>query len=252
MFSEYGKLSTQFYEATKPIGFSMSGDIEFYQQRLAGTTGRILEAGVGTGRMLIPLLENGLCVDGVDASNDMLALCREHCEKRNLHPFLMTQRLEELELPHTYEAIIMPTGSFALLNGRKNAMQTLMRFNRHLSPGGRILIDLGFPKVFSEDSQSLRTVELSDKEGITLSVYEVELNWIDQYSLTYLTYRKWRSGKEVDTELQQFKVHWYGVKEFTYMLKEAGFTSIQMSADYLHDKAPSKETSLITFEAIRR
>ena len=52
---EYGQLSAFFYELTKPVGYSIEGDIEYYSRQLAGILGRVLEAGVGTGRMLIPL-----------------------------------------------------------------------------------------------------------------------------------------------------------------------------------------------------
>jgi hypothetical protein len=63
----YGKLATEVYDIDKPIGRSYR-DVEFYLERLRSCTGRILEPGVGTGRMLIPLLEAGLAVEGVDSS----------------------------------------------------------------------------------------------------------------------------------------------------------------------------------------
>jgi hypothetical protein len=49
MFNEYGKLSTMLYEHTKPIGYSINGDIEYYSEKLKNLSGRVLEAGVGTG-----------------------------------------------------------------------------------------------------------------------------------------------------------------------------------------------------------
>ena len=40
---------------------------------------------VGTGRLLIPLLEAGLNVEGIDASPDMLAMCKRNCIKQNTY-----------------------------------------------------------------------------------------------------------------------------------------------------------------------
>jgi SAM-dependent methyltransferase len=77
----YGKLATEVYDIDKPIGRSF-GDVEFYQERLRSCTGRILEPAVGTGRILIPLLEAGLVVDGVDNSPEMLTVCRARCAER--------------------------------------------------------------------------------------------------------------------------------------------------------------------------
>lgn len=34
MFKEYGELSTKLYEITKPVGYSMGGDIEYYYEKL--------------------------------------------------------------------------------------------------------------------------------------------------------------------------------------------------------------------------
>ncbi|HWI61375.1 MAG TPA: class I SAM-dependent methyltransferase [Symbiobacteriaceae bacterium] len=39
-----------------------------------------MDAGCGTGRLLIPLLAAGFDVDGADISPDMLALCRAKAE----------------------------------------------------------------------------------------------------------------------------------------------------------------------------
>ena len=115
MFSQYGKLCNEVYDLTKPVGHSLGGDIEFYRDRLSSCKGRILEAAVGSGRLLIPLLEAGLLVDGVDDSEDMLAACRSRCAQRGLHPRLYQARLQDLSLPDRYEAIIVPAGSFLLI-----------------------------------------------------------------------------------------------------------------------------------------
>ncbi len=54
----YGPLASAVYDLDKPIGRSF-GDLEYYERSLAGLSGRILEPAVGTGRVLIPLLESG-------------------------------------------------------------------------------------------------------------------------------------------------------------------------------------------------
>ena len=80
---EYGTLATEVYDLDKPIGRSF-GDVEYYTRLLATISGRILEPATGTGRILIPLLEAGHEVDGVDSSPEMLAVCRRHCQDRGL------------------------------------------------------------------------------------------------------------------------------------------------------------------------
>lgn len=80
----YGSLCTEVYEITKPVGGEYS-DIPYFIKHLSQIKGRILEAMVGTGRLLIPLLEAGLNVEGIDASPDMLAMCKRNCIKQNTY-----------------------------------------------------------------------------------------------------------------------------------------------------------------------
>jgi len=93
MLGYYNKLSSEVYDMDKYIGHSF-GDVEFYSNRLAECKGEILEPGVGTGRILIPLLEKGLQVDGFDVSSEMLKICRNNCESRRLNPVLFEEQME--------------------------------------------------------------------------------------------------------------------------------------------------------------
>src|SRR5690625_4329490 len=124
MLSYYSKLSSEVYDLDKYIGLSY-GDVEFYSERLSHCKGNILEPGVGTGRILIPLLEKGLHVEGFDVSEEMLKICRHNCNERGLSPTLFINKMESFKLEKEYEAIIVPTGSFLLLHNREDSIQPL-------------------------------------------------------------------------------------------------------------------------------
>ncbi|WP_284140684.1 MULTISPECIES: class I SAM-dependent methyltransferase [unclassified Virgibacillus] len=251
MFSYYGKLSTELYNLTKPIGYSIGGDIEYYMERLKGTNQKILEAGVGSGRFLIPLLEQGYMVEGIDYSPAMLKSCREQCDERGLNPNLYEGNLRQFELPHKYEVIVIPTGSFCLLESFEDAKDALDCFYKHLIPGGRVIIDLIFPVDWKTGEISTVTYPTSNEEGLLLESKSIEINWIEQYTLSYLKYEKWRNGKRIDAELQRFLLRWYGVEEFTLLLEKVGFSNITCSAEYSYKKRPTKDTRIITFEGVR-
>ena len=51
-------------------------DKEFYLQVAESVNGSILELGCGTGRILLPLAEQGCRITGLDISESMLAWCR--------------------------------------------------------------------------------------------------------------------------------------------------------------------------------
>ena len=124
---EYGLLATEVYELDKPVG-RLSELVDYYARQLAGVTGRILEAATGTGRVLIPLLEAGFEVEGLDTSPDMLAVCRQHCQDRGLDPVLREADMTTFAQPGRYQVVIIPAGSFALLDGRNAAELALAAF----------------------------------------------------------------------------------------------------------------------------
>jgi SAM-dependent methyltransferase len=249
MFSYYSKLSSEVYDIDKYIGRSF-GDVEFYSERLASCSGPILEPGVGTGRILIPLLEKGLEAGGFDVSEDMLEICRGNCKKRGLRPKLFIDRMESFSMDEKYEAIIVPTGTFLLLHRREDSIKALKNFHHHLSEGGKLILDLSLQTDLSLDKISTRIWELGDGEMITLETKTVDVDYINQYTIAHNRYEKWENGKLVQTELEPFPLRWYGVEEFKLILEQLGFRDVVISADYKYGEYPTEGSQMITFEAV--
>jgi SAM-dependent methyltransferase len=250
----YGKLATEVYDIDKPVGQTfrpVDYRLEFYLQRLKSCTGRVLEPAVGTGRMLIPLIEAGFEVDGLDNSPEMLAVCRARCAERGLDPVLYEGDMGSLSLPERYEAIIIPAGSFLLIEHREESLGALKRFREHLVPGGRLILDLELQTDFSVGTVSTGTVETPQGETITVEAKVVEVNFLEQYSVSHLRYEKWRDGELLRTEMQRFPLRWYGVEEFGLVLESLGFTEVVVSADYEYGKRPTRADQTFTFVASR-
>jgi len=253
-FSYYGELCTEVYDLTKQIGQSFGGDIEYYRDRLKLCKGRILEAMVGSGRVIIPLLESGLQVDGIDYSPEMLASCRQRCEERNLAVNLYESNLQELSLPDKYEAIIIPGGSFLLIEKREESLNALKHLYHHLQPGGRLILDLFLPDNSFECGRlgGTSTFNLPNGDIITMESNLVEADLYNQYKVSYLKYEKWRNGTLIQTELQRFALRWYGVEEFKLVLESIGFSDVVVSADFEYGKAPTNGMQKFVYEAIRK
>jgi SAM-dependent methyltransferase len=249
LLSYYNRLSSEFYDLDKPVGHSF-GDIEFYLERLEGCSGRILEPATGTGRILIPLLEKGLQVDGFDSSAEMMSICRANCEERDLHPLLFEAEMESFEVDAKYDAIIIPAGTFLLLHQREDSIQALKNFYNHIAHDGRLIVDLFLQTEVSIGETSTRTWECPNGDVITLENKVVEIDHIHQYTISHGRYEKWRQGTLLQTELERFPLRWYGVEEFKLMLEEIGFQNIVISSDYNYGQYPEAPRKAITFEAV--
>ncbi|RJE86280.1 class I SAM-dependent methyltransferase [Paenibacillus sp. 1011MAR3C5] len=252
-FSHYGELCTEVYDLTKKVGQSFGRELDYYRDRLKPCKGRILEAMVGSGRVIIPLLEAGLLVDGVDYSPEMLASCRRRFEERGLVANLYEADLQELSLPERYEAIIIPAGSFLLIEKREESIQVLKRLYEHLEPGGRLILDLFLPDANFEIGKvgPTSTFHLPNGDSITLEEKLVEADLLHQYKVSHLRYEKWRDGALIQTELQRFGLRWYGIEEFKLVLESIGFSNVVISADFEYGKAPAHASQTYVFEATR-
>ncbi|HHY28271.1 MAG TPA: class I SAM-dependent methyltransferase [Desulfitobacterium dehalogenans] len=249
MLSYYGRLSSEVYDMDKPIGHSF-GDVEFYANRLKSCEGPILEPATGTGRILIPLLEKGLKVTGFDSSKDMLNICHNNCRKRDLNPKLFEAKMESFSQDTKYDAIIVPTGTFLLLHKRADSIKALQNFFEHLSNGGRLILDIFLQTDLSIGTASTKTWECSNGDIITLENKIVEVDYINQYTISHGRYEKWREGVLLQTELEYFPLRWYGVEELRLVLESIGFKDIMISSDYRLGHYPSDSEQMITFEAV--
>src|SRR5215472_8643973 len=120
-------------------------DQAFFHDHIRRNGGVALEIACGTGRLLVPFLRDGLVVEGLDASAEMLAICRTKAAKVGVTPTLHQQLMQDLDLASRYRTIFIPACSFQILAERDEAFTALRRFHQHLEPGGELLITLTIP-----------------------------------------------------------------------------------------------------------
>lgn len=98
-----------------------------------------LDVGCGTGRLLLDYLAQGVDVDGVDNSPEMLDLCRAKAEALGLSPALYEQYVEDLALPRRYRTILVPSSSLQLIIEPETIARAMERLVAHLEPGGALV-----------------------------------------------------------------------------------------------------------------
>jgi len=223
----YRSLCTEFYDLTKPL--ASGAEVAFYKEKLSQKT--VLEAMCGSGRLLIPLLKTGLKVDGLDYSSEMLANCQKRLEQGKLKATLYEQDLEEIDLPHTYDAIIVAIGSFQLLHPREKALKILTKMKKFLKPGGQIFLETFFPwdalYENNEDEEDEREAEIDSHTKIHLRT----VNHVDkfhQFIKSKSFYKKTHYGKTIQSEEEELYIHWYYRYEMVYFLEKAGFKNVEL------------------------
>src|SRR5262245_12513715 len=112
----------------------------FFREAIRRYGQPVLDIGCGTGRLLLDFMAEGVDIDGIDNSPEMLALCRQKAQQLGLEPRLFQQTMEELHLPRHYQTIIVPSSSFQLVLDPPAAKEAIRRFVAHLQPGGVLVM----------------------------------------------------------------------------------------------------------------
>lgn len=96
-----------------------------------------LDAGCGTGVCLVPLIQKGYLVEGIDLDSNMLAITNEKLHQANLYAPLYEHDLKK-PLNHTYDQIILMNDVINYFKGVKTIFKQL---KQALTPNGFILFD---------------------------------------------------------------------------------------------------------------
>ena len=126
---------------------SVVEDIGFYTEEAVRSGGPVLELGVGTGRIAVPIARAGVPVIGVDSSAPMLERCRERARLAEVGE-LLDLRLGDLRDPPVTEKVplaISPFRAFLHLVSNQERRLALARIRELLRPDGRFVFDVFAP-----------------------------------------------------------------------------------------------------------
>jgi SAM-dependent methyltransferase len=129
----------------------IEGDIEFYLEAAREHEGPILDIGVGTGRVALPLVEAGHDVTGLDNSPHMLARAQEKIDR--LEPGqrerirLAQANMVDFRLDREFALVLIPYRGFQHVLTPEEQRRSLSCIHRHLRTHGRLIIDLFDPRL---------------------------------------------------------------------------------------------------------
>ena len=130
-----------------PWSRSVTEDVAFYVSEARRAEPPVVELGVGTGRIAVPIAAGGIRVIGVDSSPGMLEVCRERAESAGVAE-LVELRLGDLRAPPVSENVelaICPFRSYLHLRTDEERLGALQAARELLVPGGRLVFDVFAP-----------------------------------------------------------------------------------------------------------
>ncbi|HEV3473947.1 MAG TPA: class I SAM-dependent methyltransferase [Actinomycetota bacterium] len=127
---------------------------------LAGS-GPILELGIGTGRLAIPLTRRGVDVHGIDASEAMVARLREKPGGEGI-PVTMAN-FRDVPVDGTYPLILVAFNTIFALTTQEDQVRCFEAVAARLSPGGMFVVEAFVPDPARfVEHQTTRTMRVED------------------------------------------------------------------------------------------
>ncbi len=196
-----------------PWSRSVVEDVSFYVEEASrAAPGPVVELGVGTGRIAVPVAAAGIAVIGVDSSAGMLDICREAAELAGVSG-LLDLRLGDYTRPPVAEAVSLVTCPFRAylhLRTEEERLEALRAAHGLLVPGGRLVFDVFTPS--AEDIEETHGRWLEREPGI----FE-RADWDTQRRVLNLSLR----GPVGETTMA---LAWTSQPEWQALLDKAGFT----------------------------
>ena len=214
--------------------------------------GTALEVGCGSGRLLLPLLQKGHPVEGLELSPDMLALCRAAAADLALAPVLHEGDMAVFTPGKTYASLLLPAFTLQL---SPDPAAALAHFKTLLEPGGVIYLSVFIP--LAELHRELPEGEWYEDHRTTLPggrAAGVETRHrLDRKGRVLdreHRYRLFGPDGSVEAEhLSHQTLRWFTARQLRGLLAKAGFEPLHAVADFDPELPVDEDAQIITVVA---
>lgn len=196
-------------ELYDPWSASVVEDVAFYLEEARRSGGPVVELGVGTGRIAVPIAADGIRVIGVDSSLGMLEVCARRAALTGVDLDLRVGDLREPPVTERVPLVVCPFRSLLHLRTDEDRRRALGNVHELLASGGRFVFDVFAPG--TEDINATHDRWLEREPGI----FERAIWNAGDRTLT-LTVR----GKDSETTMA---LAWLSAAEWRVLLEASGF-----------------------------
>jgi SAM-dependent methyltransferase len=207
MFSPYDAIARVY----DPWSRSVVEDVAFYVEEAVASGGPVVELGVGTGRVAVPIAQAGVRVIGVDDSEGMLRVCAERAAAAGVAD-LLDLRDGDLRRPPVSERVALvlcPFRAYLHLHDDGERVDALVAARELLVPGGRLIFDVFEPGADDIAETHARWIEREP------GIWE-RADWDENARTLTLSVRS-------DAGETTMRLAWLSPEEWRDLLERAGF-----------------------------
>ena len=205
--------------------------------------GLLLDLGCGTGKLTRLLEASGYDMIGVDNSEEMLEIAREHEEEgRDNEILYLLQDMREFELYGTVKAVVSICDSINYILEEDDLREVFSLVNNYLDPKGMFIFDLNTKYKYEQMGETTIAENREEASFIWDNYYDPEEE-INEYELAIFI----PEGEDSDLYRKFEEVHYqraYDLATIRRLLEEAGMEFVTAYDAFTKD-APRPESERI-------
>lgn len=229
---------------TYDTAIQFTADIDFYRGLAAKNKGPILDIGCGTGRVMLPLLQAGWEVEGIDLSPAMLAMAAAKLSAAGFTPRLHQGDMRNFQLATQFALIIIPYFALIYIASDPERRQVLACCYQHLAPGGTLAFDFdagGGQLGLSQPWLGFQTIAADGQ--VQLQIVQTNQVTAQQRLANIITYRL--AGAKATIEVTSSAEASITAADMETLLRETGFVVQGFYNDYSYTPYTSGEECIV-------
>jgi SAM-dependent methyltransferase len=233
----------EIYDIVHPGSFE--GDVEWYRRKAAVSGGPVLELGAGTGRITLPIAEDGIRITALDVDAGMLAKLREKLaalpDEARSRVSLHHADMRNFALGEAFALVIVPFRAFLHNVTVGDQLASLKCAHDHLKPGGDLAFNVFHPSLEYMSAHAGRqagtwrwsgTSDLTDG-GFVLFSDASRYDTVHQRVHSLIRAEEFAAdGSLVRTHMMRLELAYLYPADIRHLLERSGFDLIRISGDF--------------------
>jgi SAM-dependent methyltransferase len=220
------------------IGNDVAYGLDFYVALAREANGPVLDVCCGTGRILLPCLQAGVDIEGLDLFEPMLERLRTKAAALGLTPRLHQADMSDFSLQRRFRLVMIPFNAFIHNMTQEAQIRCLQLCREHLLSDGKLTFDTFFPSLeiigATDNTRVLEGQIPHPQTGLPIRMYDTRsfdrvaqvqhsLNEIELLAADGSVERVYRS---------QVSSRYIYKHEMALLLRVAGFARWEICADF--------------------
>ena len=235
--STYGERFADVYDEWYAATADVDGTVAVLAELARG--GPVLELGVGTGRLALPLVDRGLVVHGVDASPAMVALLRGKPGGEQVHVTTADFADVAVDVDGGFALVFVAFNTFFNLPTAEAQQRCVTNVARLLRPGGSFVVEAFVPDPESAPSGAGLTTRSVDVDHVELQATVADLAAQTISGSTI-------SITEAGIRLRPWHVRWCTPDQLDAMASAAGLARAHRWSGWHRDAAGPGDERVVT------